>query len=382
MQLSLKVFIISLGLSSGALHAGELIEVNTTTRALGMGNAFVGQAVDSDALFYNPAGLVRSDGYTWRFLGAKVGLNGQQALTTIQSMMSATDFSTVFANSYGQNVWLGGGAITAFTSPYFGFAVYDNLSSSFLIGNPASPSITLASYNDFAYVAGFAYPVLPMLHLGLNLRYIRRFGAEQTFSAASFATISATDVQNAIRKESRGYAVDMAINFIAKGPVAPMFAFVWKDIGSTAFSPVDATQQAPPAQRDEMILGAGIGFDAGVVSVVPELNFKYLNRTDVQLGRKIHLGVELGLPLLDLRAGFNQGYYTLGLGLDMGLMRLDAATYGVELGEYPGQLEDRRYMVEFAFELGLGSEAWGGGGSGAGASRGFFGQRKRLKQRR
>ena len=73
----------------------------------------------------------------------------------------------------------------------------------------------------------------------------------------------------------------------------------------------------------------------------------------MQLGKKVNMGVEFSWPLIDVRAGFHQGYYTLGTSFDLWVMRIDAATYGVELGEFPGQLEDRRYMVQVTFEFGI-----------------------------
>jgi len=65
------------------------------------------------------------------------------------------------------------------------------------------------------------------------------------------------------------------------------------------------------------------------------------------------MGIEFSWPVLDVRGGFHQGYYSLGAGFDLWLMRVDAATYGVELGAYPGQLEDRRYMMQVTFEFGI-----------------------------
>ncbi|MCB0384048.1 MAG: hypothetical protein KDD43_01545, partial [Bdellovibrionales bacterium] len=144
----------------------------------------------------------------------------------------------------------------------------------------------------------------------------------------------------------------------------------------------DGDLEAPPGDDDDMAIGAALAIDAGLVSVTPALEVKHLNRNDEQLGKKIHLGVELGLPLVDIRAGFYQGYYTLGAGLSLGLLRVDAATYGVEMGEYPGQLEDRRYVVqltlELGFDMGFGFLGEGDGGSGRGSVWGG----KRLKQRR
>ena len=45
--------------------------------------------------------------------------------------------------------------------------------------------------------------------------------------------------------------------------------------------------------------------------------------------------------------------HPLGFGLDLSFIQLDLATYGVELGEYPGQKEDRRYLVQLTMELGF-----------------------------
>ena len=37
----------------------------------------------------------------------------------------------------------------------------------------------------------------------------------------------------------------------------------------------------------------------------------------------------------------------------MGPLDIELATYGVELGAYAGQVEDRRYMLEISSELGF-----------------------------
>ncbi|NJL25493.1 MAG: hypothetical protein HC902_10185 [Calothrix sp. SM1_5_4] len=152
-----------------------------------------------------------------------------------------------------------------------------------------------------------------------------------------------------------------------------------------------------PAEENDITLGASMVFDLPLLSVAPALDFRYLNREDLQLTRKINFGIEIGLPLLDIRGGFREGYWTAGLGVNLGLFRVDAASYGVELGAYPGQIEDRRYALEFTMEIGIGNftagkvaNARGGGGSSAssagggsgGGSKSIWGGGRRLKQRR
>jgi hypothetical protein len=65
------------------------------------------------------------------------------------------------------------------------------------------------------------------------------------------------------------------------------------------------------------------------------------------------MGLEIGLPLIDIRGGFNQGYYTMGATIDLWLLRFDLAYYGVELGEYPGQDEDRRIEAQLIIDIGF-----------------------------
>ena len=137
-----------------------------------------------------------------------------------------------------------------------------------------------------------------------------------------------------------------------------------------------------------MIIGGALEISAPLISISPTVDYKYLNRSDIQFGKKISLGVEVSLPILSLRAGFNQGYYAGGVGVNLGLIKVDAATYGEELGEYPGQIEDRRYIVQATIEVGFDFFGLLSGSSSSGSKNGVDGTpaggslRHGLKQRR
>jgi hypothetical protein len=118
--------------------------------------------------------------------------------------------------------------------------------------------------------------------------------------------------------------------------------------------------------------------DLPLLTITPSLDYRFADRTDMQIGEKLHLGLELDLPLIDIRAGLHQGYWTAGVGLGFGILSFDLASYGVEMGEYPGQREDRRYVAQMTFEIGFDPGFLGFGNSGSGQS----GERRRLKQRR
>lgn len=351
-----------------------------------MGNAYLGVAGDTDSLFYNPAGLARVSGINWLIADFRFGVNGTEVLQTVNDIQGSSTFDQTVQALYGDHVWVGAGGKTAITIPYFGFAVYDSLDASLDVNNPMYPNLDISAVNDFGYAMGVAIPILPVLHIGTVLKYIQRTGARLPFGPSYVSNLDpATIVDNAQNKGS-GYSADLGMNLSIPGPVSPVFSFVWKNAGVTTFTADSATLTAPPRDLDEMNVGAALNVDLPFFSVRPAFDFKYINRPEVQLGRKIHLGVEIGIPMIDIRAGFNEGYYTWGLGMNLGIIRVDAASYGVELGEYPGQREDRRYAIQFSLELGfdptLGLFGGGGGSrSGGSGSSGGAGARK-LKARR
>jgi hypothetical protein len=68
--------------------------------------------------------------------------------------------------------------------------------------------------------------------------------------------------------------------------------------------------------------------------------------------RTLHIGAETKVGyIFRPRIGLNQGYPSAGLGIDLKLIDIEAATWGEELSDNPGQLQDRRYGVKVAIQL-------------------------------
>ncbi|MEO0337297.1 MAG: hypothetical protein AAF202_12950, partial [Pseudomonadota bacterium] len=239
--------------------------------------------------------------------------------------------------------------------------------------------------NDFAYTLGAALPLGPLAEIGFVGKYIQRTGSRVPFGPSFIASLDPDTIAENVQSRGTGYALDIGANVSIPGPVKVALSGVWRNVGETVFTPDNPDDAAPPTDPNELVAGAGVEVNALLVDVRLAADFRHLNRTDVQLGKKMHLGAEVSLPLIDLRAGFHQGYYTAGAGVKLGLFRLDAATWGVELGDYPGQREDRRYAIQATLELGFDANlsfiGGGSGGSGGGSS-GTQPPGRRLKQRR
>ncbi len=330
--------------------ATEIYEYGQSVRALGMGNAYTAIVDDTDTMFYNPAGLAKVRGMNWTLLNLNVGLSGTN-YTEISDKISSYQSTTDLENFYGDQIWLGYAGKSVLALPYFGVGVYLSGNVSFVMHNPAYPSLTPQYIYDTGFVIGGAFPIAPMTYLGIIGKRIVRVGSEQVVSLGTVATGETSDITSSLNNRGTALGMDLGLNFVFPGDIVkPTVSFVWKDVGYTTFSK-DVGTSAPPAQKDEQIVGVGAEFDLPLMTLSTALDYKHINLRDENLGKKLHVGAELSLPILDIRGGFSQGYYTYGVGVDFWLLRFDVATYGVEMGVYPGQQEDRRYQAQLTLEL-------------------------------
>jgi len=385
-------------MSLGAPQAwGELSTLHSSVRALGMGDAYTAIVDNSDSLFYNPAGLAKVSGINWKIFDVRAGASGVDALTDLQDVNSDEGFATGLNALYGDHVWAGAGAESAITVPMFGFAIYNHFDALLKVDNPVNPEVYTSVINDYGYVFGFGVPIGPFVQTGMNFRYVKRTGARTPFGPTFIADLNPDEIYNNVTGWGVGYGADAGLNFLIPTPVFGFsVAATWRNIGRLSFRSEDPSANIPYEEND---VGVGLGFvfDTPLLAIRPAIDFRYINREDLQLTRKINFGVEFDLPIIDIRGGFREGYWTAGAGINLGLLHVDVASYGVELGEYPGQIEDRRYVASVSIELGVGNfsvvDASGGSSSSGGksgkgsssskssGSKAMWGSRK-LKQRR
>ena len=79
--------------------------------------------------------------------------------------------------------------------------------------------------------------------------------------------------------------------------------------------------------------------------------------TDVPWQRKVHAGLEffVGNPLVppkfSLTTGYNQGFYTAGLNMNLGYLALAASTFAEDVSTTSTAREDRKYSVDLSIEF-------------------------------
>lgn len=340
--------------ATSRVHADELYESYLSARALGMGDAYTSIVDDTDALFYNPGALCRLHGFTWEVVDPMLAAGGYQNLSAVENFRSATSpSSTVSAieGFYGKHLSGDFSMKSAIALPCFaleGSAVTDVTIS---MNNPPFPSLDLVGGADYAEGGGIAVPIVPhFFSIGVAVQHITRYGSTVPIGPGTLVNLNSTSIQNSLYSNGYGWGVSSGVLFHLHGVLNPRFSFVETNIGDTSFISTSSAG-APSRIPQETIAGAGLDYESELLSIRSAIDFKHLEMASEQLGKKVHIGIEFAFPMLSFRGGFYQGYYTLGAGVNLGWFRVDAATYGVEMGAYPGQDEDRRYAVQARVQL-------------------------------
>lgn len=341
-------FLIIFFIASGSF-AAELYEYNRPIRALGMGNVYLNFVKDTDAPTLNPAYLGFVSGISVEMLNLGFGLNGLDTLSSYGSSTSV-ESSSDYDKFFGKKIWLGVGGRLSATMPNFGVTVYDDGQVSMILRNTAFPNMDMSFFNDYGIVIAGAIPIAPLTSMGIAFKRINRWGGYQTVGLSTIAQGSSAALQSQFENKGVGYGGDIALMTKIPGPLSPAFSVVWQDVGSTAFTKTTGVD-APPRIKDNLQAGAGVSLDLPGLDMHAGVEYRHINDTGVQIGKKLHTGFELSLPLLDLRAGSSQGYTTYGAGFSFLFINVDAAMFKTETGEYPGQSTEDRLLLSISIDL-------------------------------
>lgn len=355
--------------------AQELFEYNQSTRSLGMGGVRVIDETDPTMIYWNPAALSQVGGFRWDIINVDIGTPSAADIATYQANSTVSGLSSL-SPYYGKNMSLRMAGQSTFAVPYFGVGLYGQAYTSFILHNPAYTNMNLTYFYDQGYVAGGAIPLGPSFYFGVNGKRVTRKGGTTTLGASTLANISnssfLTNLQSTFTAAGYAWGADLGLLWKPPGPLNPTLSWSWLDAGMTTFT-ADSGSTAPKRIDDNMIFNfnthsefMGFGYSAGI-------EYRHAMNQPVQVGKKVHLGLELSMPLVDARVGLYQGYTTYGAGLDLFLFHVDAAYYSVETGVYPGQNPINRYQVSLSMSLGFDPNF---------ALTDIGGKHRRMKQRR
>lgn len=358
MHLSLKL--LFLFLLSPSLYADEVVSNFLSVKGMGMGGAYSSLAKGHDSIFVNPAGLASNSDFQLRIMGLNLGINGLNAYSEYSDMVSnaGSDLGGVINQLYGRPIWARLDFQTSINFYSVTFGAYAASSLGFSIHNPAYPQLYPGYFAEYGAFLGWGREIIAnYLDFGFLIRRATRYSGSGTIGPSTIAYLDSSVLQDQFKRKGTAYAADWGVKLKFPSEWHPTFSFVWQNVGHTTYA-LDADVPGPASVPDQMNVGLGFEKDFWAFVVRPALEYKNINGSDIQLGKNIHAGVEVEFPVFSVRGGYSQGYYTAGATMDLWYFRLDAVSYGVEMGAYPGQEEDRRYAVQlvadFSFNLSTG----------------------------
>lgn len=349
-------------------------------RNLGMGNVGVALTGTADSSpFYNPAGLNDLEEGRFQFFSNTFELSSG-SIGLIKDMKNLIDNinnetsdagKTRALNQFIQN---NSGEFQHFrvtmdlfnyTRKNFGVGLIleEKLDVSFR--DQSFPHFDVRNLGDVAFfVAGSHDFWEKLLQIGATLRPTVRFSLDESDQQITFADALAQEPDDLgsqfsnIKTRHFGLAVDVGLKSNLAFPgfkenkvyeaLKPEVGLTWQDMGGPSFG-------AAPGNEQSVSVGMSVHPKLWKLKNSLAIDLRDLNQEREFLS-KLHFGVESVFPIVwklaaGLRAGLSQGYFSGGLTVDLGLVKLDGAYYKEEIGRVTREAGNGRFAVSLSFNI-------------------------------
>jgi hypothetical protein len=352
----------------------------TSTRALGMGNAFTAVADDHSAMFYNPATLAwRKDGQLRMFVRGGTTPESIDLFDEIDEAGKIEDenaktqaYTDLVVGHYGDHFYyrvptIGG----VWVRPGWGIALIPaDLSLDASVHRQVGPMINVNMYLDttlaFAYAKKLKwFNKRHQLSWGTTVKSIHRIHVGE---AVSVAQLSAGDDIMDTSHANEGLTGDLDLGMWWKPPAPgimrffePSFAFVGRNLVDYGFKQnfhfIDENSGEPPKLQRRFDLGSKFDLpDFWVFDPHISMDIKDIGHENWTPKKGFHAGAELYWKMFNWwkghwAVGINQMYWTAGIGARLAWFQIDACSFGEEVGTESAPKESRRYMLEMALDF-------------------------------
>jgi hypothetical protein len=358
LRLSIAAALILASVASRSAVAAERYEFYRGIRTLGMGGASVAVVNDETALLVNPAALGKLRDYYITIFDPELELGSQtySVAGTDSINLNNPQKALTKANLHpDKNMHDRYQLFPSVVVPNFGFGLFGKYETDARL-NSTTNKFEYNYVNDYAAVFGVDFRLFNgIIKLGANARAVNHSVAQKT----DIDPTSTNLTLNSMLSEGMGVASDAGIIITAPVAYLPTLAATYRDVGRTTYNyrggmlhTTSTTPDSTPSTLD------------GAVSISPILGKRMRSTWTVQYSdamdayqekdttRRIHGGFELNYAdALFLRGGWNQRYWTAGVELSIVNYQFQAASYGEDIGVVGAPIEDRRYVVKFAFRF-------------------------------
>lgn len=392
-------------LLAGIARSEEIPEHFTTVRPTGMGGAFTAIANDENSIWTNPAGISRSRKARSRetFSVAKfpnliVGANAESR-TFYKGFKGAQEKSVEgildSINDLGDKPFWARAAIMPVTlinisrETPMAFSLYSNTTVSAVIPSDSPTEAQVSAVSDVGGVVTFnASSDSNRFNTGFQIRPVARYAYEDKIPSEDLLNKDAfAETLEAGANKSTGLGADFGMMFSLADFWFPTVGLAILNLPTGC----KAKYLNPYTEKPENVCGTVYKGDFGNAdalstvdptdlrigaSITPRLSKKINIRFAVdahhipigdanqsfglggiEVSKLFHAGAELffGNPLtvspFSLRAGYNQGFLTMGASMNLSIVALEFATYGADVSTSKTPIEDRRYMGSLSIDL-------------------------------
>jgi hypothetical protein len=344
------IILIFISLLTTAAQADSLFTSNLNARARAMGGTSIAYARGADALFYNAAALARVEGYSLKLADANVGASKNSQRLADQRFSSADPLTPAdLQGLFGETYFAEASAQTGMVFPYFGFGAYSANHTTEVFSNPVFPTFNVDFMSEYGYLVAGAVALGDNMSFGFTGRHMKRWSGKQDILVTDLIGTSDRElIESRFQDKGTGNAID--VSFLATLPQQNVnIAIVWKDVGNTAFTA--DTGNGPERQDDNLSFGVSKLSKHSFFDMTYAFEYDHIRQAGENLAKKLHLGAEMSVGLIDLRAGVSQGNLTYGAGVDLWLFNFEAAAYSDEIGSSIGQNRNDRYQASVSITL-------------------------------
>lgn len=350
-----------------SVHA-EFSYLGRSPEGLLMGDAYTAVADDENTLFYNPAALGRHQGVTIVPLNPTIGVTD-----VLDKNLSLGEFELGLDSRFknfpkepeaiadrilGIPLYLQLGASPVIKMQHFGINFFANSKTSMQLENAIHPTLDVDYRLDRGVTLGYAFTMGKgkkgtsgsQTSLGVGLKTMNRQGLDGKFDLTGtqlLTIVENSDSYKTIRR-NLGYSKGSGVGFdigaeqtFYMGNSMLNFGTSLLDIGDTSFSKSEGIGEIPD---QDMSLNFGTAYSQDFKIFDYTLAMDYSNAIDASTAAmsKLKLGARARFPFVNVYWGWNAGYISWGLGLDIFLFKINVGFYGVELGPAYKQKEGKR----------------------------------------
>ena len=345
-----------------------------SSRGLLMGDAFTAVNDDEFTLFYNPASLGRHKS-DLTFYPLNPQFNGSNVLSDSDRFknfpVEPVGASKVLID-YPAHASVG--VAPGFKLFNFGVTFLANDSYDVLLRNKAHPMLDLDIHADRGVMMGIGLPIGSsrlnrktkdgsQTSFGLSAKYIERTGIRDTLALTGPVVLEAlgqSEIEKLLKSLGQvkgiGYGFDAGLEHVNRsGNSQFIIGLSALDITGTDFTEAKNPNNLEVADiKDQVNLGVAAGQNFGQFHYILSADARGLN-DQMDFGKRVRLGAEIGVPVLKLLGGVNSGYYSYGAMLDLGFLKTTAGFYDVELGSKYKQIKSKRFVIylslfDFSFD--------------------------------